>query len=297
MEGGFNVSNARLTHWCHDRNNHSNATNMVESQKNPGENRTWYVYPGQGSPNNSSVSGTQGTVIYVARLLPGGATQLRSFTYNNLGNILTMTDPVGRQLSYTYAGNNRDVTKLANTTGGANEVLSTTTYNSSGQPLVITNVAGQTTTNLYNSYGQLTSVTDAAGNATTYSYNVTSHQLTSVVGSVSGNSTSLTYDSYGRVATNTDGDGYCLAYGYDALDRPTTITYPNGDYAEIDYVNLDPVWHRSRDGKWSYTYYNTIRLPTLMVTPDGSRTQLVYCVCGVLQQMIDANGNVTKMGL
>jgi YD repeat-containing protein len=137
-----------------------------------------------------------------------------------------------------------------------------------------------------------------AQRTTTYTYfpdnaQAGAGQLQSVTGPLPGSTTSYTYDAYGRTRTVTDSDGYSVTNDYDLDGRPTRTTYPDGTYEEIVYNRFDPERRRDRLGRWTYTFYDALRRVTATRDPAGRTTSQVWCSCGALDKIIDANGNAT----
>ena len=58
-------------------------------------------------------------------MLDDGASQISETTYNTQGSVLTTTDPLGRQTTYTYGTNGVDLLEVRQTTGGMNDLLAT----------------------------------------------------------------------------------------------------------------------------------------------------------------------------
>jgi len=113
-----------------------------------------------------------GLVQWIKTLKPGttdGSTVQTNFTYDSLGNILTVDAP----------GNNaatRIVTTYNYTTDGG--------YSQStklGQPLTVTDNLGHVTHFRYDARGNIISVTDAIGNVTKYSYNIAGQRVLTVL--------------------------------------------------------------------------------------------------------------------
>jgi YD repeat-containing protein len=105
--------------------------------------------------------------------------------------------------------------------------------------------------------------------------------------------TAYTHDAYGRVRTTTDPDTYALTSDYDVLDRPTRVTYPDGNYEETIYSRLDAEKKRDRLGRWTQTFYDALRHAVAIRDPLGRTTTQQWCTCGSLDKLIDANGNAT----
>jgi len=228
-------------------------------------------------------------------VVDSGSTQLYQAAYNSQAYPTQQIDPVGRTTNYTYAANGMDVLTVSQvTSGAASDLLASYTWNTQHEPLTYTDAAGKTTTYTYNAAGQLTSVTDATGATTTLTY--TGGYLTGVSGPLAGDTgqITLTYDTYGRVQSVSDADGYALSYTYDNLDRPLTVTYPDGTTEQNIYTNLDLTLHKDRLNHWTRNFYDSNRHLIAREDPDGRVTNFNYCICGALESMVDANGNMTS---
>src|SRR6202023_2801980 len=118
---------------------------------------------------------TSNLPIAIGRVLDAGSTQLQTFQYNAAGNVTHVTDPAGRQITYTYAANGIDLLTITNTTSSPGDVLATLTYNSQHEPLTITGANGATAKYQYNAAGQPTQFTEQLGNVTSYTYDGSGH--------------------------------------------------------------------------------------------------------------------------
>src|SRR6266581_154165 len=156
-----------------------------------------------------------------------GAPRTWSYTYNANGSVLTMDGPrtdVADVTSYVYYANNDadpgrrgNVATIANALG---HVTSITAYNAHGQPLVIVEPNGLSTTLSYDSRQRLTSR------------------------NVGGEITAYSYDGVGQLVRVTLPDGSFLAYGYDAAHRLTVIADNLGN--RIAYA-LDAMGNRTQE--------------------------------------------------
>ncbi|HEY2106109.1 MAG TPA: RHS repeat-associated core domain-containing protein [Candidatus Binataceae bacterium] len=286
-DGEFEYTKAKMLHFLHAAN-FSQTSGVLESVKEPLENRVWYSYPGSGLSVGSSNQPSA-----VGRVLDDGSTQLLTFQRNSFGLITQVTDPIGRQRSMTYAANGIDLLTLSNTTAAANQRLLGATYNSQHEPLTVTDPAGQITKYSYNAAGQVLTKTDALKQTTSYTYGATGLQL-STVRPFTGALTKYTYDGFNRLSSATEqSQAYQLLFGYDAADRPTLIQYPDSTTFRLAYklLNLAAVTDRL---KRTTTYtYDSLGRPTQMKDPLGRTTTFGYCDCGAVSKLIDPNGNVT----
>ncbi len=200
------VSAATITKWVVSAEMPGGAAysaGIAHSVKRPLESRVWYLYPDQSSPANA---GSFSQPTRTGRIMDDGASQIVQVTYNAQGSVLTRTDPLGRQTTYTYAANGVDVLTVRQTTGGLNDLLATFANYTAHLPQSTTDGAGQTTTTTYNAAGQALTVTNAKQETTTFGYD-TDGRLQSVAGAMAGATTSYAYDAFGRPRTVTDADG------------------------------------------------------------------------------------------
>ncbi len=145
------------------------STGVPHSVKKPLESRVWYLYPDQYTP---AYAGSFSQPTRTGRIMDDGASQIYQATYNTQGSVLTKTDPLDRQTTYSYGTNGIDLLDVRQTTGGINDLLGTLhelharsarrkasatrpvrpprlTYNAAGQVLSITNPKSETTTLTY----------------------------------------------------------------------------------------------------------------------------------------------------
>jgi RHS repeat-associated protein len=269
--------------------------NIPHSVKRPLETRVWYRYPGQG-PTVASMAGTGRSPTLIARVLEGGATQLTQLTYNSQGRVTSRIDPLGRQTTYTYAANGLDLLEMRQVTGSGTDLLASYAgYNAQHLPATVTDAAGQTTTTTYNAAGQPLTVTNAKNETTTYAYDTSGMgYVLSATGPVAGATITFTYDALGRTRTVSDPDGYAVTTDYDALNRITKRTYPDTTFEQYVYQRLDVVEERDRKGRTTRHFYNGVGRRTATRDPLGRVIRQDWCPCGVLEALIDANGNRTS---
>ena len=225
--------------------------------------------------------------------------QRARFEYNALGKVTRETDPLGRTTIYNYDATGIDLVEVRQVNGQTTDLLKSLTYNSQHEPLSVTDAAGQTTILTHNGQGQVATVVTPPRDGLTQAQRTTSYlydangYLQSEAGPATGATTTYSYDGYGRVQTRTDSDNYTRTYDYDALDRVTKLTYPDGTHDQAVYGRLDAEQHRDRLGRWSRTFYDALRRPTATRDAEGRTLTQVWCNCGSLDKLIDANGNST----
>lgn len=291
-EAAGDYTRARIYHWLHDYNP-GLASAVLESEKQPLENRVCYTYPNQtwaGGVNPGMI----GKPAKIGRVLDDSSPQIHQYEYNPLGNVTKQVDPSGRTTSYRYDTNLIDLLEVRQT-AGVNEVLSTRTYNAQHLPITVVDSSAHTNRYTYNAVGQLLTVTNSRNETTTFNYDANGYVL-SIDGPLPGtdDTTVFTYDGYGRIRTITDSEGYTLTYDYDALDRRTRTTYPDGTYEENTYLNLDQVASRDRNGRVTQYGYDASRHLTSVEDPLHRITRYDWCSCGQMEALLDPMGRVTK---
>ena len=296
-EARGDYTRARLYHFMHqDLNTRSP---ILESIKEPLENRVWLNYQGQNSSGFYNYGMYTGAPSKVGVVLENGQTQLFQTNYNSLGRVTEVVDPKGRTVFFNYATNNIDLLEVRRVTGAAQTArVRSYTWNNSHRPLTVTDEAGQTTTISYNTRGQPLTITNPRGETSTFIYN-SSNYLMAVDGPLPGATDILmfTYDPFGRLRSTTDVDGYTLTFDYDALNRLTQVTYPDGSSEQMSYQLLDPNVYRDRRGRMTSYQFDSVRQLVSMTDSLSRTTRWDWCGCGELAGLVDAlagalNGNV-----
>ena len=165
--------------------------------------------------------------------LGNSTTQDTNFTYNRNGQVLTLTDALGRvttnaydsmgrlstvtlvnglQTKNTYDAGNRIVKKEV--IAGSKTLTTLYTYDGEGRVLTEKDDLNQTKSYTYNKLHQVTSVTDKKGIVTNYTYDYRGKVLSE---SRSGKTISYVYDVVGNLIQLTDALGSITTYTYDLL--------------------------------------------------------------------------------
>jgi len=287
--GYGDYSKARLYHWLHS--DATTTAGILESTKEPLEERVWYDYVGQ---PNGVVVGNSSQPTHIGRVLDDGSTQLYTYAYDGFGHVTNSVDPVGRKMSYIYSTNGIDLLEVRQTRAANNELLSRTTYNAQHLPLTTIDAAGQTNTFTYNARGQLVSSTNPKGETTINTYDANGY-LIMVDGPLPGTNDAVTatYDSAGRTRTKTDESGYTLTFDYDNLDRLTKVTHPDGTFSEYTFNRLDPSVIKDRAGRQTLMEYDSMRQMIKRTDPLNRVTLFQWCSCGDLSSLTDPMGRTT----
>jgi YD repeat-containing protein len=309
------ASQAEVLHWLHTSDG-SMTSGILESEKLPLEGRVSYAYPGQPRPYDA---GSDSRPIKVARILDDGSTQLYQYEHNTRGKRTKEIDPLGRETVYVYGTNNvpdsspatgqgMDLLQLKRKNGVSYETLTSYTNNDKHQPLTVTDARGAVTVYTYNTAGQVLTLTpppvqgQSQGPTTSFTYDANG-RLEAVNGPVPAANASFTYDTHGRRRTATDAAGLTVTYDYDEFDRVTKVTYPDTTYEETVYKWLDVERRRDRLGRWTYSFYDSLRRVVAMRDAAEATTLYQYgsfgCAsCGArgdrLTRLIDASGHATS---
>lgn len=158
------------------------------------------------------------------------STDYEAYTYDPVGNRLTLKKRDGRVLTYTYDALNRMVTKVV--------------PDGSGLP-------ASATRDVY------------------YGYDLRGLQLYARFDSASGQGVTNVFDGLGRMTSSTinlDGTSRALAYQYDAAGQRTRLTWPDSEYVVYNRDILSRISSASLNGStpiFQPLYDNYSRLATL----------------------------------
>ncbi len=164
-----------------------------------------------------------------------GLSDVTSYSYDGIGNVIAVIDPNGHTTSYSY--------------------------NSMDQLTTVTNALGETTVYGYDSGGNQQTVTDGLGHTTTTLYDAL-NRATTVISATSG-TTVIAYDIADRETSLTDPDSNITTWAYNADDEVTTLTQANG--GTVTYVYDD-------DGELTDTTDADGHRTTYSYNADGDNT-------------------------
>jgi RHS repeat-associated protein len=229
--------------------------------------------------------------------------------FDNDGNATRVTDPLGNVTIYTYKpGTNLQLTKkdpLGN--------IWQFDYDSKGNPNKFTDPLNHVRTQVTDPTGRVTVATDAEGRVfaeqTDASNKVTAHVLpdgtvtkrfsypddsTVVETDPQGRNTTTHYDAKGRALSTTDPNG-TETINYDDTHNSFSVTDRAG---QVSGANLDRLGRTvgiqgPGTGTIQYTYDDPERVPSKVVSPDGSVTQIVKDGAGRISR-VTRNGAVIE---
>jgi len=236
-----------------------------------------YEYYPTGDPS-------EGKLYRIYRIRSDGETKdlLSTYTYNEEGQITSVTNALGKTTSYQYdsVGDLASVTYPKNSDTGSNPIYS---Y-------------------IYDSLGRTTSITDPLGSTTSYTYDSLGRVLTITLprpnSSISEDfAITYTYDNYevvdGKIliyTTQEDPNGRVTKYYYDESDQLVRVVDAGGKPTQFEYENgqLKTV----KDANLNTTFYEYDKLSRLVTVyhPMGQTTGYTYYGDSLLKTKSDGKG-------
>ena len=207
-----------------------------------------------------------------------------SYTYNNVGQVLTVTDPVGTLTRYVYDSVGNLTSTVADAGPGRLNLTTSSTYNARGDPLTVTDARGNVTTSTYDLARRRLSITSSptadapAGLLTRYTYDPAG-RIVQTQQSANGSilrTTSATWTRAGKPETTTDAAGNTTRFAYDPLDRLLATTDPMGRTTRYAYDTLGRRISASN--------------PAIQPNPLARQS---FTANGLRASLTDANGNTT----
>lgn len=206
---------------------------------------------------------------------------LISFAFDVDGNPLTETDATGT-LTNTY----NQFGELLTVTDQL-EGVTTNTYDAQGNLLTSTNALGKTVSLTYDARGLLRTVTDARGIVTSFVYDSVGNLITKTNGL--GHATQFAYDGRARLTSITNALGHSTAFAYDAFGRPKQVTRADGTTTSYEYdlagrrtARIDAKGNRS-----TYAYDGASRM-LKMTDAANQTTSFGYDAMSNLTSVTDA---------
>jgi RHS repeat-associated protein len=202
----------------------------------------------------------------------------RSFSYNNVGQVLTTSDPLGSVTQFAYDSFGNQTSIIHDAGAGRLNQLVTIGYSVIGDATSITDPRGNTATSAYDAARHLTATTAPSGLVTTYRYDPDG-RIVQAQQSANGTvlrSTAATYTLTGKPATATDANSNTTNFSYDGLDRVSSVIDAMGRVTSYGY---DPL---SRQISVSNPAIQGVPMLQQAYTPDG-----------LLASLTDANNHAT----
>ena len=230
-------------------------------------------------------------------IMTDGNGHTTEYSWDEYGNLLSVTDPTGVRTTYTY--NARQ--ELISITNGVGDTVHLE-YDKHGRIVQVRDALGHVTSTHWNSAGQLASVTDAAGSRWSLTYPELAPEELDIPAFVRQNLTSSdthrvrdTSRPMGQLPVSlTDPYGHVTHFEYNNGNQLTAVTDPLGrtNRAVFDaWGNMV----KTINALGAVTNYEYDGLSQLIAVTDplGARSEFDYDLAGEISQITDATGVVT----
>jgi RHS repeat-associated protein len=226
------------------------------------------------------------------------------WAYDGNSNVTSITDGENRVTQYTYDARNLRLTEtFPDSTGMTDRV--TNTFDAAARLATRIDQGGNQTTYTYDTADRLIRKTDPGGKVDTFTNDAVG-RMTNGASQRYGTTVARSFDSAGRLQTESlsppaPQPTFTVQYGYDTLDRPSTLTYPDGSVVTTDYTARSQV-NSIRRGTQSiaqYAYDNAGRVTTTTLgnglietksyRPDDTISALTTPTVGNFSYTYDAN--------
>jgi RHS repeat-associated protein len=270
----------------------SNRTSMTNTRSKI----TTYVYDAANrlasttDPNNKTTTYTYDAASRLATRLDAKS-QTTTYGYDVVNRLTSVTYPAGTpNVSYTYDALGNRLTMVDGT--GTTTTVPDALY----RPSTVTDGAGNVVGYGYDAAGRRTTITYPAGTGTaTYNYD-NADRLTSVV-DWNNKTTTYTYDTANRLATTATPDGVTETRTYDNADRLATILTKKGSTTIVSYTyTVDSVGNRTKvvDTNGTTTPgYDSLYRVNAMTYPNGDTQSYTYDPMGNRLTKVN-NGSTTN---
>jgi YD repeat-containing protein len=243
---------------CDSVNYTFDADNRLVKQVNNAGDTTLYSYDGVGN-----------VITVTAPNL-----NVTTNTYDSLNRLITVTDSDGPLATYGYdpVGN-----RTSSTDGDGN--FTDYAYDVLNRLITTTDPLGKTTTDFYDSVGNLLQVTDRDRNSTFYTYDVVNRRIT--VTDALGNVTKLQYDPVGNLIKITDANGNSTEYIYDPVNRPIQEIYADGGRRFFAYDDVGNLIQRTDQiGQITHYTYSDLYFLLSRTYPSAINDSFTYDLSG-----------------
>ena len=234
--------------------------------------------------NNSGITHSSGKSVSFVRDAQGRITQIIdpagnaiNYTYDEFGDLTSVTERDNAVTSHTYHGQNCDSDLASADCHLLDEMV---------DPL-----SRKVVRNIFDDNGRLIAQEDQNGNRTEFNYDVDGRET--VVTDRNGNVTISLSDERGNVIEEIDALGHQTTYTYDDRDNLLTTTDESGNvsstaYSEANYIlsTLDAL------GNGFNIVSNDIGLPTQITDKSNNVTNYEYDERGNLLKTTDPEGNI-----
>ncbi len=246
-----------------------------------------------------------------------------STSYDEVGNVATTTDVLGRVTRTDYDELNRPWKVTQNYLSGQPQnyqnqynIVTQYGYDEAGNRTTVTDTVGHVTRSDYDPLNRVSQVTQnyQSGQPQNYQnqYNLVTQYGYNAIGSrvaltdTLGRVLATQYDAAERVATQFDAANQSTTYGYDALGNRTDITDPLGHITHYDYDTLNRVKDMIQNyvaggGSDDHTNvttrysYDALSNRVTVTDPRSYSTQYGYDALNRNNSITDANSRTTSI--
>ena len=239
-----------------------------------------------------------GAIGYDLTAQPSLASQ---FTYDADGNLSSRTDALGRTTSYSYNSLGNKLTMTSPTpASGMGGTASTTNYqyDALGNLLQTAAPLGRTTSSQYDNNGNKISDTDARGNVTTYQYDALNRLIATTYPTQPSTTSTKTYDFRNNVVNETDQAGNITLHTYDLAGRRIAVTkaYGTSNASTTTYAYYADGRKQSETDALGHTTTYTYDAAGRLITVAGVQGNMQYGYDDASNKIAstDANSNTTQ---
>lgn len=257
--------------WTYTYNDRQEKTGVAVSNVNGGSDSTEYTH----DPNGNRT------------LIVDPAGKEWSYDYDELGRLLSQTNPLGETTKYSYLDQEPWPVSVTSPSGR----ITAMTYDDRGNLLMTTDPLGDAVTVTWNDKGDLTSITDALGRSTNFTYNAIG-LLTSVT-DPELRTTTYEYDDLGRRIREIKPGGQTRSWVYDNLDRIVTAKNGVGNTSQFTYDAAGRVESvKDWAGASTQFEYDGYGRKVKELRPDGSVVQYTYNIANQLSSKTNPDSSV-----
>ncbi len=210
-----------------------------------------------------------------------------NYTFDLAGNVISTTDPMGRQTTETY-NNVNELTEETDALGDETQLE----YNLNGNVTASIDANGNETNYVYDLLGDVTQVTDALKRSTEAVFDQAGNEIASF--NTAGLPTLMGFDKDNRPVFTTTPLGDSSYTLYDPVGDVVSTVDANGNATELSY-NADKELTSSTDAVGNVTSYayNNMGEQVISIAPNGGKTTTAFDGSGLPTSVTDPNGNQT----
>jgi YD repeat-containing protein len=215
------------------------------------------------------------------------------YTYDKVGNTVSVTDHLGRITRIDYDALNRAVA-LTDAQGG----ITSSRYDGNGNRVSQTDALGRVSGYAYDAVNRLITTTDALGIVTQRQYDNVGNLVneTLAAGTADARSAQYVYDLNNRLTSRTDAQGITQSYEYDAVGNRLKMVDGRGNASRYVYdaryrllKSIDPLGFETR------SEYDGVGNRLTLTDARGGITRLTYDPGNRLLSSTDAEGRITRL--